>query len=140
MAASLTSAATAPGQIRNHHQLQDALKENQPPSGYIDLSRCSTEAVVGEIPKDQQTYRLSFRDHFSFNLESKIITSVFDTVLNSSELVGATPLFVKVPATVFVTSSPQNNYLRYQITLEGQEKNQARLYHCPWDKAVYLWR
>ncbi|WP_330927451.1 hypothetical protein [Candidatus Sororendozoicomonas aggregata] len=125
--------------IGNHTQLQDALRDNQPPSGYIDLSQCKTEVVVGELPEDKQVYRLSFKDNFSFNMTSKIITSVFDTVLNNSQIVKTVPVLVKVPATVFVTSSAKADYLRYQITVAGQE-TLIRIYHCPWDRAVYLWQ
>ena len=140
IAANLTEAAIAAERVTNHHQLQQALRDNYPPSGYIDLSHCSTEAVIGDIPKDEQAYRLSFKDHFSFNLESKIITSVFDTVLNNSQVIKSTPVFVKVPATVFVTSSPKNPYLRYQITIASESENMTRVYHCPWKTSVYLWQ
>ncbi|WP_263322253.1 hypothetical protein [Endozoicomonas sp. Mp262] len=126
--------------ITHHDQLQEALKENQPPSGYIDLNRCSTAASIGSLPEDKQTYRLSFKDHFSFNLQSKIITSVVDMVMNSSEVIDGTPILIKVPATIFVTSSPKNNFLRYQISIENERETWVRVYHCPWDKAVYLWR
>ncbi len=130
--------AQASVRIENHNQLQDALRDNRPPSGYIDLSQCKTEVVIGELPEDKQVYRLSFKDNFSFNMTSKMITSVFDTVLNNSQVVKTVPVLVKVPATVFVTSSAKVDYMRYQITMAGQD-TLIRVYHCPWDRAVYLW-
>ena len=126
--------------IENHDQLQDALRDNQPPSGYIDLNQCKTHVVVGDVPEDLQVYRLSFEDNFSFNMTSKIITSVFDTVLNNSQVVKTVPVLVKVPATIFVTSSARQNYIRYQITLHSEQESLIRVYHCPWDQALYLWK
>ncbi|MDP0590001.1 MAG: hypothetical protein QS748_12775 [Candidatus Endonucleobacter bathymodioli] len=136
----VTDAYANSERVTSHEELQDALKDNHPPSGYIDLSTCNTEIVIGNMPDDDQTYRLSFNDHFSFNLKSKTITSIFDTVLNNSRTIKAKPVFIKVPATVFVSSFPQNDYLRYQITIDGEENDLIRVYHCPWKKSVYLWR
>lgn len=128
------------GKIVDHEALQNALRDNDPPSGYIDLSHCKSEFVVGNLPQDKQTYSLSFKDHFSFNLESKIITSVFKTVLNSSQIINSVPVLVNVPATIFVTSTPSTKHLRYQITIENTDKQLIRVYQCPWKQAVYLWR
>ncbi|MDP0562873.1 MAG: hypothetical protein QS721_11330 [Candidatus Endonucleobacter sp. (ex Gigantidas childressi)] len=127
-------------EVTNHEELQSALRDNRPPSGYIDLSTCVTELIIGNMPVDDQTYRLSFKDHFSFNLKSKTITSVFDTVLNHSRKIQQKPVFTKVPATVFVSSFPQNDYLRYQITINDKDDDLIRVYHCPWKKSVHLWR
>ncbi|MDD7804308.1 MAG: hypothetical protein PUP46_01805 [Endozoicomonas sp. (ex Botrylloides leachii)] len=136
----MSSLTLASERITSHNALEKALRDNSPPSGYIDLSSCTTEAVVGNIPEDKQTYRLSFKDHFSFNLESKVITSVFDTVLNNSQIINSKPILVTVSATVFVTSIPTSNHLRYQITIKNDQKHYIRVYECPWKQAVYLWR
>lgn len=141
----LLAGLTAPAlkasqQVSSHSQLQDALKANQPPSGYIDLNRCSTAASIGNLPEDRQTYRLSFSDQFSFNLQSRIITSVGDTLMNNSQMVEGIPVLVKVPATVFVSSAPDNNFLRYQISIQHEQNTWIKVYHCPWNTAVFLWR
>ena len=139
MALSWTAIVLGKQKITNHNQLQAALKDNTPPSGYIDLSYCRTETTIGNMPQDKQTYRLSFKDHFAFNLESKQITSVFDTVLNNSQSINGKPVLVRIPATVFVTSQPKTGYLRYQITVENSNKPHVKIYHCPWKRSVYLW-
>ena len=120
LAGCITCIAIASDKITNHQELQDALRDNEPPTGYVDLSNCITKTIIGDIPWDKQTYRLSFKKHFSFNLKSKIITSVSDTVLNNSRIIESQPILSKVPATIFVTSSPTYDHLRYQITIENK--------------------
>lgn len=126
--------------IIGHASLQQAVRFNNPPSGYIDLSYCDSVKNIGDIPLDRQTYRVSFDDNFIFNPDNGELTTIFETTMLQTRMIGRTAVQSSLPATVIISSVPKSPYLRYQVTLSGSESTSMRTYMCDWKKAVYLWQ
>ncbi|OED44367.1 hypothetical protein ACH42_07720 [Endozoicomonas sp. (ex Bugula neritina AB1)] len=126
--------------IIGHNRLQQAIRFNTPPSGYIDLSYCESVKSIGNIDIDRKTYRLSFADNFTFNPDTGELSTIIETAMLHTKMIGKTPILAKIPITAIVSSAPQSPYLRYQIVSSSNQRTSMRMYMCGWDKAVYLWR
>lgn len=136
----LTANAVDASRILGHSRLQEAIRYNQPPSGYIDLSYCDTVKSIGDLPVDRKTYRLSFDDNFAFNPDSGELSTVIETSMLQTQMLGNTPILASMPVIAIVSSAPKSPYLRYQIVSSSNQRTSMRLYMCDWKKAVYLWR
>ena len=126
--------------VIGHNPLQQAVRYNNPPSGYIDLSYCDSVKSIGDMPLDRKTYRLSFNDNFIFNPDNGELTTVVETSVLQTQMVGRAAVLSSLPATAIISSVPKSPYLRYQVTLTQGERTSMRTYMCDWEKAVYLWK
>ena len=126
--------------VIGHTPLQQAIRYNTPPSGYIDLSYCDPVKSIGDLPLDRKTYRLSFEENFTFNPDNGELTTVVETPIVQTRMAGREPVLSSLPATVIISSVPKSPYLRYQISLTQGERTSMRTYMCDWEKAVYLWK
>ena len=138
--ASLTAKTMDVSRVLGHTLLQQAVRYNNPPSGYIDLSYCDSVKSIGDMPLDRKTYRLSFADNFIFNPDNGELTTIVKTSVLQTQMVGSAAVLSSLPATAIVSSVPKSPYLRYQITLTQGERTSMRTYMCDWEKAVYLWK
>ena len=126
--------------VMSHMGLQQALRDNSPPHGYIDLSYCETSNSMGKFPVDRKTHRFSFKDHFAFEPDSGEVTSITEVPTVMKERVGKRYVQTIIPMTVVVTSFPNTTFLEYQVTIRSSKQTYMRTYLCEWPKAVYLWR
>ncbi len=136
----LLANAVDASRILNHSRLQQAVRFNTPPSGYIDLSYCDSVKNVGNLPVDRKTYRLSYDDNFAFNPETGELSTISERHLLESRNVGKATVLATNPVTVIVSSSPNSPYLKYQVMASSHQRTNVRIYLCDWKKAVYLWR
>ncbi len=126
--------------IVGHERLQQAIRYNSPPSGYVDLSHCETVKNIGDMPSDNKTYRISFDDNFTFNPDTGDLSTVIEVAMQQTQMLGNTPILVSLPVTTIISSAPKSPYLRYQVVMSDHERTNMRLYMCPWESAVYLWK
>ena len=140
ISAPLTASTMEPSRVIGHTALQQAVRYNTPPSGYIDLSYCDSVRSIGNIPLDRKTYRLSFADNFSFDPDNGELITVIETPVLQTRMIGQAAVFASLPATVIISSVPKSPYLRYQVSLTQGERTSMRTYMCDWQKAVYLWK
>lgn len=136
----VVATTTDANKIIGHTPLQQAIRDNIPPSGYIDLSYCDSVQSIGELPVDRKTYSLSFDKNFIFNPDNGELSTVVNTTVLHTQMVGRTPVLSSLPATVIVSSVPKSPYLRYQVSLNRDNATSMRTYMCDWQKAVYLWK
>ena len=136
----LTANPADTSRIIGHSRLQQAIRYNTPPSGYIDLSYCESVKNIGDMPVDRKTYRLSFSDNFVFNPENGELSTVINTSMLQTQMLGNTPIMATLPVTAVVSSTPKSPYLRYQVVMSSHQRTSMRTYMCNWERAVYLWR
>lgn len=140
LASTLQANTAESSRVVGHHELQQAIRFNTPPSGYIDLSYCDSVKSVGNMPLDRKTYRLSFDENFSFNPDNGELSTVIDTPVLQSLTVGRTTVLSSISAKAIISSVPKSPYLRYQIYTSENNRTDMRTYMCDWKKAVYLWK
>ncbi|WP_252176915.1 hypothetical protein [Endozoicomonas sp. 4G] len=126
--------------IKGHRWLLSAVKNNRPPSGYVDLSECQLSRNISDLPADKRTYRVSFNENFSYDPADGSILTIMNMLYQRTHNLGGTPVLMSRPATVILTSKPQRESITYQIVMTHNEKTMMQLYECPWDKAVFLWK
>ena len=136
----LAANAVDANRVLGHDRLQQAIRFNQPPSGYIDLSYCDSVKNIGDMAVDRKTYRLSFDDNFVFDPDSGELSTVLETSMLQTQMLGNTPVLAKLPVTAIVSSAPKSPYLKYQVMMSSNQRTSMRMYMCDWKKAVYLWR
>ena len=136
----LTAQSIPNSRVMGYRWLLSAIKNNQPPSGYLDLGKCSMTKNISDMQADRRTYRISFTDNFSFNPDNGEIVTIMNILYQQTKDLNGTPVLMSRPATTILSGKPQGKFLNYQIVMNYDGKTLMQLYQCPWDKAVFLWR
>ena len=136
----LTAQSIPNSRVMGYRWLLSAIKNNHPPSGYLDLDKCRMTKNISDMQADRRTYRIKFTDNFSFNPETGEIVTIMNILYQQTKDLNGTPVLMSRPATTILSGKPQTNFLNYQIVMNLEGKTLMQLYQCPWDKAVFLWR
>lgn len=136
----LTAQSLPNSRVMGYRWLLSAIKNNHPPSGYLDLDKCSMTKNISDMQADRRTYRIRFTDNFSFNPDTGEIVTIMNILYQQTKDLNGTPVLMSRPATTILSGMPGNNFLNYQIVMNLEGKTLMQLYQCPWDEAVFLWR
>ena len=136
----LTAQSIPNSRVMGYRWLLSAIKNNHPPSGYLDLDKCNMTKNISDMQADRRTYRIKFTDNFSFNPDTGEIVTIMNILYQQTKDLNGTPVLMSRPATTILSGMPKNNFLNYQIVMNLEGKTLMQLYQCPWDKAVFLWR
>ena len=136
---SVTTHALPDDRVHSYRFLLVAMKNNHPPTGYLDLNKCQMTKNISDMPADRRTYRISFMDNYSFDPDSGEITTLMDIMYYRTKEVAGTPILMSRPATTILTAKPKTEFMTYQIVMTLNGKTMMQLYHCPWEGAVHLW-
>ncbi|MGI9277922.1 MAG: hypothetical protein ACR2PT_24135 [Endozoicomonas sp.] len=128
------------GRVHGHRFLLAAMKNNYPPTGYLDLNNCRMTKNISDMPADRRTYRVSFMNNYSYDPDSGEITTLMDIMYHRTKEMGSTPVLMSRPATTILTAKPKTEFMTYQIVMTLNGKTMMQLYHCPWEGSVYLWK
>lgn len=138
--APLTANSSPDTRIMGYRWLLSSIKNNQPPSGYLDLEKCTLSKNISDMQADTRTYRIKFTENFSYNPDNGEIVTIMNILYQQTKDLNGTPILMSRPATTILSGKPKMKYLNYQIVMNLEGKTLMQLYQCPWDTAVFLWR
>lgn len=73
------------GKIMGYKWLLSALKNNHPPTGYLDLNNCKMIKNISDLPTDRRTYRISFKENYSYDPDNGNITTIMNILYQQTK-------------------------------------------------------